>query len=58
MRWPIREALEAFRMLLRREALRDYRHRVKVFASQAAWLPKGTRPPELPAILKEISRAR
>lgn len=57
MRWPIREALEAFRMQLRRQALRAYRHQQQGYYAIAPW-SKDARPPELPPILKEIARGR
>jgi hypothetical protein len=53
LRWPLREALHAYRSRMRQYALEDYRHRLIVWAITAPYV-KGAdrRAPALPAILR------
>lgn len=56
LRWPLREALHAYRSRMRRYALEDYRHRLIVWAVTAPYLKGGDRhAPGIPAILRETS---
>lgn len=58
LRWPLREALHAYRSRMRRYALDDYRLRLIVWAITAPYLKRGTgRPPVVPAILREVDDA-
>ncbi len=58
LRWPLREALHAYRSRMRRYALDDYRFRLIVWAITAPYLKEGNRrPPGVPAILREVSDA-
>ena len=52
MRWPMREALHAYRIHARREALEAYR-----LACLRCWIVGG-KPPKLPRILGEEQQQR
>ncbi len=55
LRWPLREALHAYRSRMRRYALEDYRHRLLVWAVTAPYLKGDRRLPALPPILRDVS---
>lgn len=53
LRWPLREALHAYRSRMRDHALEDYRHRLIVWAITAPYVKGGDRgAPALPKILR------
>ena len=52
--WPLRVALDAFRRLMKEQALLDYRHRFLCWCVLAPHAAKGSRPrpPQVPDILR------
>lgn len=54
LRWPIREALIAYRNLMMDAARVAYRHELAVWAAIAPHGKKKSEPPKPPAILREV----
>ena len=58
LRWPLREALSAYRSRMREQALEDYRHRLILWAIREPNLKESDRrPPSIPPILRDVIRA-
>lgn len=54
--WPVRDLLVALAIVLRRDALADYRADRAVWAALAPYCKEKLPQPELPAILKDLVR--
>jgi hypothetical protein len=54
LRWPMREALIAYRVRVRASALHDYERELSIWAAIAPHSPKKSEPPKPPAILREL----
>lgn len=54
LRWPLREALIAYRSRMMANARTDYRHELAIWASIAPHSGKKSEPPKPPAILREV----
>jgi hypothetical protein len=52
-RWPVREALIAYRAKMKESAAEQYRHDMLVWAATAPHSKKKIKQPDVPAILKE-----
>ncbi len=52
LRWPLREALIAYREKMRELALEDWRHRTLVWAAQSAFARRRPPAPAVPPILR------
>jgi len=55
LRWPIREALIAYRVRVRASALHDYERDLAIWAAIAPHSGKKSDPPRPPPILREIA---
>jgi hypothetical protein len=56
LRWPIREALIAYRVRVRAVALHDYERDLAIWAAIAPHSSKRSDPPKPPPILREIAQ--
>ena len=54
LRWPIREALIAYREKMIAAARASYQHELGIWASIAPHSSKKSEPPKPPAILREV----
>lgn len=52
VRWPMLEALRAYRAQLRQQALEDWRYRQLLFTIESIFSKRRQRPPPLPKILR------